>query len=44
MEIKINDINGGITSPKGFSASGIHCGLRKNKSKSDLALIVADRD
>ncbi|MBR6726289.1 MAG: bifunctional glutamate N-acetyltransferase/amino-acid acetyltransferase ArgJ [Clostridia bacterium] len=44
MEIKINDINGGITSPKGFSASGIHCGLRKNKSKSDLALIFADRD
>ena len=35
-------INGGVTAPKGFKASGIHCGIRKNKSKKDLALIVAD--
>jgi len=32
-------IPGGITAPKGFSASGLHCGIRKNKSKKDLALI-----
>lgn len=35
-------IDGGITSPLGFRASGIHCGLRKNKSRRDLALIAAD--
>ena len=37
-------INGGVTAPKGFKASGIHCGIRKNKTKKDLALIVADTD
>ena len=37
-------INGGVTAPKGFKASGIHCGIRKNKSKKDLALIVADTE
>ena len=35
-------IEGGVTAPKGFSASGIHCGIRKNKTKKDLALIFAD--
>lgn len=40
MEIKL--ISGGVTAPAGFRASGIHCGLRKNKSKSDLACIAAD--
>lgn len=35
-------INGGVTAPKGFKANGVHCGIRKNKSKRDLALIVAD--
>jgi len=34
-------IDGGICAAKGFSASGIHCGIRKNKSKKDLALIVS---
>ena len=24
-----------------FSASGVHCGIRKNRSKADLALIVS---
>ena len=33
---------GGVTAPKGFSASGIHCGIRKNRSKRDLALIFSD--
>lgn len=36
-------IDGGVTAAKGFLASGIHCGIRKNKSKKDLALIVSDR-
>jgi glutamate N-acetyltransferase / amino-acid N-acetyltransferase len=34
--------NKGVTAPKGFLASGIHCGLRKNHSKLDLALIYSD--
>lgn len=40
----IQDIAGGVTAPRGFMASGIHCGLRKNKSKRDLALIFAECD
>lgn len=35
-------INGGVTAAKGFSASGVHCGIRKNKGKKDLALIYSD--
>lgn len=35
-------INGGVCAAKGFRANGIHCGIRKNKTKRDLALIVSD--
>ena len=35
-------INGGICAAKGFSAGGVHCGIRKNKSKRDLALIFSE--
>lgn len=42
MKLNITPVASGITAPVGFKASGIHCGLRKNKSKSDLALICAD--
>lgn len=41
MNITITPVASGVTAPAGFYASGIHCGLRKNKSKSDLALIYA---
>ena len=34
--------DGNVCTPKGFRASGIHCGLRHNKTKKDLALIVSD--
>ncbi len=34
-------INGGVCAAKGFAASGIHCGIRKNKTKRDLALIYS---
>ena len=34
---------GGVTAVPGFTASGVHCGIRKNKTKRDLALIMADR-
>lgn len=33
---------GGVTVPKGFKASGVHCGVRPNRKKNDLALIVSD--
>ena len=36
-------IEGGVTAPKGFTASGVHCGIRRNRTKRDLALIVSDR-
>ncbi len=35
-------ISGGVTAPRGFRANGIYCGIRKNKVKKDLALIVSD--
>ena len=35
-------INGGVCAAKGFSANGIHCGIRKNKSKRDLSLIFSE--
>ena len=35
-------IPGGICAPAGFSAAGVHCGIRHNHSKLDLALIKAD--
>ena len=38
----MKDIQGGVCAPLGFKAAGIHCGIRKNKSKKDLALIVSD--
>lgn len=34
-------IHGGVCAAKGFLASGIHCGIRKNKDKKDLALIYS---
>ena len=38
----MNYINGGVCAAKGFKATGIHCGIRKNKTKKDLALIISD--
>lgn len=38
-----NKIEGGVCAPKGFRAGGVHCGIRKNKIKKDLALIVAEK-
>ncbi len=34
-------IHGGVCAAQGFLANGIHCGIRKNKSKRDLALIYS---
>ena len=35
-------ISGGVCAAKGFKANGIHCGIRKNRTKRDIALIVSD--
>lgn len=35
-------IKGGVCAAKGFKASGIHCGIRKNRSKRDLSLIYSE--
>ncbi|MBQ3064186.1 MAG: bifunctional glutamate N-acetyltransferase/amino-acid acetyltransferase ArgJ [Clostridia bacterium] len=35
-------IEGGVCAAQGFRANGVHCGIRKNKIKKDLALIVSD--
>ncbi len=35
-------IEGGVCAAKGFTANGIHCGIRKNKTKRDLALIYSE--
>ncbi|MDF1496057.1 bifunctional glutamate N-acetyltransferase/amino-acid acetyltransferase ArgJ [Caproiciproducens sp. CPB-2] len=34
-------IEGGVTAAQGFTAAGIYSGIRKNKSKPDLAMIYA---
>ena len=37
----MNVIEGGVCAAKGFTANGIHCGIRKNHSKKDLSLIFS---
>ena len=34
-------ISGGVCAAKGFTANGIHCGIRKNRTKRDLSLIYS---
>lgn len=34
-------ISGGVCAAKGFTAGGVHCGIRKNRTKKDLALIYS---
>ena len=35
-------IPGGVTAPAGFRAAGLHVGIRRNKLKKDMALLVSD--
>ena len=35
-------IEGGVCAAQGFMANGIHCGIRKNRTKKDLALIFSE--
>ena len=36
-------IENNVCAAKGFTANGIHCGIRKNKTKRDLALIYSEK-
>ena len=35
-------ISGGVCAAKGFTANGVHCGIRKNRTKKDLALVKSE--
>ena len=37
-------VEGGVCAAKGYTASGVHCGIRKNHSKKDLSLIVSEME
>ena len=37
-------IEGGVTAAKGFLAGGMYCGIRKNKTKPDLCMILSEKD
>ena len=38
----IKTIEGGVCAAKGFTAGGVHCGVRKNRTKKDIALILSE--
>jgi len=40
--MKIIEYGQGVCAAKGFTASGVHCGIRKNKGKKDLSLIYSE--
>ena len=35
-------IEGGVCAAKGFTANGVHCGIRKSQTKKDLSLIFSE--
>ena len=35
-------VSGGVCAAKGYKAGGVHCGIRRNPGKKDLALIVSE--
>lgn len=39
----VTTVRGGVTAPRGFTAAGIHCGIKK-KRLPDLALLVSKRN
>ncbi len=40
--MNLNIISGGVCAAKGFSANGVHCGIRHNRTKRDLSLIFSE--
>ena len=41
--MNLERIDGGVTAPKGFRASGVAAGIKPGSTKKDCALIVSDR-
>ena len=41
-EQELWQIPGGVCAARGFTAGGIHCGIRKNRVKNDLSLIYSE--
>ena len=39
MNMKL--ISGGVCAAQGFTAGGVHCGIRKNRTKKDLSMIYS---
>ena len=39
----MKQISGGVCAAKGFTANGIRCGIRKNKTKRDISLIYSEK-
>ncbi|MBR4426216.1 MAG: bifunctional ornithine acetyltransferase/N-acetylglutamate synthase, partial [Spirochaetales bacterium] len=37
-------VKGGVCAAKGFTASGVHCGIRKSRSKRDLSMIYSEKN
>ncbi len=37
----MKQISGGVCAALGFTANGVHCGIRKNRTKRDVSLIVS---
>lgn len=37
-------VSGGVCAAKGFKANGVHCGIRKSRTKRDLALIYSEKE
>jgi len=41
-QVTLERIDGGVSTPAGFRAAGVSCGIKKKEGALDLALIVAD--
>ncbi len=41
--LDMKEIFGGVCAPIGYKANGIHCGIRKNRDKRDLMLLVSEK-
>ena len=37
----MKEITGGVCAPQGFVAGGVHCGIRRNHAKKDLAIVLS---
>lgn len=40
----IKQTEGGVCAAKGFKANGVHCGIRKNRTKRDISLIFSEKE